>query len=337
MKKNRAFMITLCVCVLLAGCSNRHHNSISTNAIAHPAETTSISLIETAAGTATSEWEKGRLTGEIKDPLCAPGGDNNTQESTASTTTKPKGAAVKTKAVKFSTEFIDDYTHKYYYQSLTNDQKKYYRYCFDQKRYLTVAPEPKMSDKDKRIALIAFNRDNPHLVLYPTRYSIDNGLTSMTAKKRNKVLKAAKAIADKACKYERTFDKLKVIHDSLLDHITYESYKEMISAFLEGKADCSGYADAFCMVCQLAGIECIVVWGTANNGAGVNEHAWNMVRIGDDWYNVDVCWDDVKHDRYTYFLRSDNAFCKNHTAETLICCPNASKKYPVDHLGNETI
>lgn len=124
MKKNRAFMITLCVCVLLAGCSNWHYNSISTNAIAHPAETTSISLIETAAGTATSEWEKVRLTGEIKDPLCAPGGDNNTQESTASTTTKPKGAAVKTKAVKFSTEFIDDYTHKYYYQILTNDQKK---------------------------------------------------------------------------------------------------------------------------------------------------------------------------------------------------------------------
>ena len=191
MKKNRAFMITLCVCVLLAGCSNQHHNSISTNAMAPPD-----AAIEVTAETTTSVWEedhwdidpssnKATFITEIKDPLCAPGGSNYNQKSTASTTTKPKGAAVKTKAVKCSTEFIDDYTHKYYYQSLTGNQKKYYRYCFDQKRYLTVAPEPKVSDKDKRIALIAFNRDNPHLVLYPTRYSIDNGLTSMTAKKRN--------------------------------------------------------------------------------------------------------------------------------------------------------
>ena len=282
---------------------------------------------------------------EAKEAICKPvmaSWGNKASTVTTEPAAKPenitaKGTTAPSKDTNRSTEFIDDYTHKYYYRQLTKDQKEYYRYCFDQKRYLTVAPEPKKSDYDRRIALIAFNRDNPHLLLYPTKFSIDNGFTSMTAKKRNKILKIANSIADKAKQYDRDFDKIKAIHDGLNAMITYESGHEMVSAFLEGKADCSGYADAFCMVCQLAEIECVVVWGTAKNGAGEGEHAWNKVKISNNWYNVDVCWDDVKHDKYTYFLCSDKSFARNHTADKSISSPKAAKDYPVDYLGNETV
>ena len=37
-------------------------------------------------------------------------------------------------------------------------------------------------------------------------------------------------------------------------------------------------------------------------------HAWNMVKIGGYWYNVDVTWDDSRKDRYYYFLKSDLDF-----------------------------
>ena len=310
MKKNRIFIIALCACILLARCSEPHHNSNLT-------------------------MEEIMLT-EINDPLCAPGGDYNTGKTTSVTITKSKETTAKRmKDVKRSTEFIDDYTHKYYYNTLTDTQKAYYRYCFNKKRYSINGPEPNYSSKDKDIAYYAFQRENPHLQLYPTQYQIDNKLASMTPKKRNKILNAAKVIADKAGEYERTFDKIKVIHDELRDLITYESYKEMESAFLEGKADCSGYADAFCVVCQLAGIDCIVVWGTANNRTINEDHAWNMVKIGDDWYNVDVCWDDVRLFTHAYFLRTDKAFSTNHTVKMPITCPKATKRYPVDQYGNE--
>ena len=310
MKNNRIFIIALCACSLLAGCSEPHHN---------------INLT----------MEDIMLT-EINDPLCAPGGDNNIEKATSVTITKSKETtAKKMKDVKRSTEFIDDYTHKYYYNTLTDTQKAYYRYCFNKKRYSINGPEPNYSSTDKDIAYYAFQRENPHLRLYPTQYQIDNELTSMTPKKRNKILKAAKAIADKVSEYDRTFDKIKAIHDELRDLIIYESYKEMESAFIEGKADCSGYADAFCVVCQLAGIDCIVVWGKANNRAINDDHAWNMVKIGDDWYNVDVCWDDVRLFTHTYFLRTDKAFSSNHTVKMPISCPKATKRYPVDQYGNE--
>ena len=310
MKNNRIFIIALCSCILLAGCSEPHHNSNLT-------------------------MEEIMLT-EINDPLCAPGGDYNIGKTTSVTITKSKETtAKKMKDVKRSTEFIDDYTHKYYYNTLTDTRKEYYRYCFNKKRYSINGPEPNYSSTDKDIAYYAFQRENPHLRLYPTQYQIDNELTSMTPKKRNKILKAAKAIADKVSEYDRTFDKIKAIHDELRDLITYESYKEMESAFIEGKADCSGYADAFCVVCQLAGIDCIVVWGKANNRAINDDHAWNMVKIGDDWYNVDVCWDDVRLFTHTYFLRTDKAFSSNHTVKMPISCPKATKPYPVDQYGNE--
>ena len=221
-------------------------------------------------------WDTTTAASETNEILYAPPETYLTENTTApftttyetiskpmeTTTTTTASTTVETETpetIERSEEFIDDYTHKYYYQNLTDDQKEYYRYCFDQRRYMTVAIEPQKSDYDKRIALIAFNRDNPHLLLYPTKFSIDNGYTSMTEKKRNKILKTAKSIADKAKQHDREFDKIKTIHDELNAMITYESGHEMVSAFLEGKADCSGYADAFCMVCQLAEIECVVV------------------------------------------------------------------------------
>ena len=404
MKKNRIFIIALCACILLAGCSEPHHNSISTitSGTSAPPESvtttvsqttkettttvaaTSVSMIETTAGTTTTKCKTDDyVEPESNEVMLAAGTEpwhvllpdgsvvvnfeyfdattvppvateslsepnksyvaEATVTTTYATTAKPKETTAKRttaetetpEVIENSTEFIDDYTHKYYYNTLTDTQKAYYRYCFNKKRYSINGPEPNYSSTDKDIAYYAFQRENPHLQLYPTQYQIDNKLTSMTPKKRNKILKAAKAIADKVSEYDQTFDKIKVIHDELRDLIKYESYKEMESAFLEGKADCSGYADAFCVVCQLAGIDCIVVWGTAHNGAMTSDHAWNMVKIADDWYNVDVCWDDVRLFTHTYFLRSDKAFSSNHTVKMPISCPKATKRYPVDKYGNE--
>jgi transglutaminase/protease-like cytokinesis protein 3 len=274
-------------------------------------------------------------------------------KSEAEVTTADTGSTNSTKAIEATTQFqttttspiadtsdiqpdfIDDYSRKYYYNMLSDTQKEYYKYCFNEERYLTNAPEPQYSEKDKEVALFALDRDNPHLRLYPSQYLIDNELTNMTPKKRSKILKIAQSITDKADKYDRTFDKVKILHDELLNHISYEYYHEMEAAFLDGKADCSGYADAFCIVCQLAGIDCIVVYGTANNGQTNSDHAWNMVKLGDTWYNVDVCWDDVNHDNYTYFLKSDNAFKDDHIVDMPISCPKANKGYPIDYLGNE--
>ncbi len=52
---------------------------------------------------------------------------------------------------------------------------------------------------------------------------------------------------------------------------------------------CTGYAGAFKVLCDRAGIPCLFAVGSM----GKDFHAWNYVQIGQLWYAVDVTWNDV--------------------------------------------
>ncbi|MBD5098751.1 MAG: DUF4358 domain-containing protein [Clostridiales bacterium] len=54
-------------------------------------------------------------------------------------------------------------------------------------------------------------------------------------------------------------------------------------------AVCLGYAATFQLLMDLAGVECITVVGAAHRSS--SDHGWNMVRLGGNWYCVDVTWD----------------------------------------------
>ena len=64
--------------------------------------------------------------------------------------------------------------------------------------------------------------------------------------------------------------------------MVYTSY----GAFVNHNAVCQGYALAFKVLMDRAGIPCCYVSSDAIN------HAWNMVRLDGNWYHVDVTWDD---------------------------------------------
>ena len=64
--------------------------------------------------------------------------------------------------------------------------------------------------------------------------------------------------------------------------------RNMIGALLEGKCICAGYAELLRNMCACQGIECIFV--------GSYTHAFNQVKIGDNWYYFDLtnCCDSIK-------------------------------------------
>ena len=64
---------------------------------------------------------------------------------------------------------------------------------------------------------------------------------------------------------------------------------EAYGALVEGSAICEGYAKAFKLLCNRAGIACEIVGGTVNGEA----HMWNYVQIGGDYYLVDATFDDA--------------------------------------------
>jgi hypothetical protein len=99
-----------------------------------------------------------------------------------------------------------------------------------------------------------------------------------------------------------------VLHDYLIVNSEYE-YVSSSSAtsgglLLEGKGICDGYAHAYQYLLSLFNIESSIVSSQSMN------HAWNLVKIGDDYYHVDCTWDDPISDRFglaghTYFMLSD--------------------------------
>lgn len=71
-----------------------------------------------------------------------------------------------------------------------------------------------------------------------------------------------------------------------------DSYKAY-GALINGKATCSGYAKAFDLLAKSCNLSSIVVTGSARNSKGIEApHAWNQIYLDNDWYNVDVTWED---------------------------------------------
>lgn len=63
-------------------------------------------------------------------------------------------------------------------------------------------------------------------------------------------------------------------------------------ALIDGKCVCAGYAAAFKLLAQEAGLEAIVVTGYLDGNLA---HAWNKVKIDDEWQIVDVTNNDNEY------------------------------------------
>ena len=112
--------------------------------------------------------------------------------------------------------------------------------------------------------------------------------------------------------------KITKIHDYICNHVdyAYNSTEEQIytayGALCTGKAVCQGYAVLFYRLCKEAGLSVRIISGTGNGGP----HAWNIVRIGSKYYNVDCTWDGQGAATYNNFLLKSEADFSNHTRKS---------------------
>ena len=92
------------------------------------------------------------------------------------------------------------------------------------------------------------------------------------------------------------YEKIKYFHDYLASSVSYDTSADfqhtIYGALVEKKAVCDGLSGAFQYLCQKAGIEARMVYGTSSDGVS---HAWNVVRLGEDYYHVDITWDMPEH------------------------------------------
>ena len=96
------------------------------------------------------------------------------------------------------------------------------------------------------------------------------------------------------------YDKVRTFHDWIVTHAEFKKASAddsedswmrytVYGGLIAGEVQCEGYAKTMQYLCDLAGVESLVVIGTNSEGSS---HAWNVIKLGGNWYNVDCTWDD---------------------------------------------
>ncbi|MBU5314109.1 hypothetical protein KQI38_18990 [Tissierella carlieri] len=122
------------------------------------------------------------------------------------------------------------------------------------------------------------------------------------------------------------YEKILTIHDYIINNSKYDD-KLFISGVVPpesyssygilalGRGVCEGYAKSMKYLLDGIGIESMIVIGESKG----ENHAWNLVKIEDEYYHVDTTWDDpVTSDgsdiiRYNFFNLNDDEISKSHT------------------------
>lgn len=106
------------------------------------------------------------------------------------------------------------------------------------------------------------------------------------------------------------YEKERAIYQWVVRYVSYDydHYDKLEGASLDsstpynplvkGKGICLGFATTFQLLADLAGLESIIVTGTAFSDG--EDHAWNMVRLNGKWYCVDSTWDTGSGKPFTW-------------------------------------
>jgi hypothetical protein len=219
-----------------------------------------------------------------------------------------------------------------YYGIINDTQKALYRqiYANADGEIKHFSPVTDATSTDLTNAFTAVVNDHPELFWVETSYKfkytpkgdvaditlVFNTTADDLVTSKDKFNAAAKLITDATYGYYTNYEKEKICHDELIKNVKYDENAPMnqsaYSALVYGRTVCAGYARAFQYVLQQLNIPCYYVTGYAGQN-----HAWNIVKLEDGYYNVDVTWDDTNPSTYDYFNCSDADYDKTHVRQGL--------------------
>ncbi len=130
------------------------------------------------------------------------------------------------------------------------------------------------------------------------------------------------------------YTKIKTLYDYICNNMTYycDEFSEedptliytAYSALMNNTAVCQGFASLYYRLCLEAGIDCRVISGESSG----ENHAWNIVRIGNVYYNADSTWDLGLSVFYRYFICTENNF-PDHKRDEEYDTEDFHEKYPM--------
>lgn len=239
------------------------------------------------------------------------------------------------KSVYSEREFPAGTYTDYYYQSLGEKEKQAYTqikesiFSFPEKIETPVLTQPQLET-----VLNALIYDNPMLFMldkcsleikgerafFVPVYSVTQDKYKTDAQNISEIINQLLRNIP-ADRYEAEL----YCHDYIINTCTYSDtgfHEEdtVAGVFLGGKAKCSGYAKAFKLLLNAAGIESVLVTGDATDYNGKTQsHMWNAVKIDDSWCYTDITWNDPvgengeNYIQHIYFNMTEEMLSRTHT------------------------
>ena len=243
--------------------------------------------------------------------------DDNNESSVPVTTSEKSSTSVKTTSKPKPTEpcVYNEPKTDYAYSTLTDDYvKKLYNQIsdnIDSEYEPSFYAEGNLGEYQITQAVEAYKNDHPEVFWLKSYYEYENfdyetgiwltytmsGDKLVTAKKE---FNTAVDTISKSVPYGTECEREEYIHNYIINNCDYDeeaaesegvqgNENDAYGVFVDGKAVCEGYSKAFQILCNKADIDCIQLMGIVDS----DNHVWNCVKIGGDWYQIDVTWDDV--------------------------------------------
>lgn len=235
---------------------------------------------------------------------------------------------------------------RYYYSIMSPDERKAYKMIYDglKMRAFNIVVSLYLSPDEVQEVYLKVLYDNPlfyyinqtvikmqgrpgYWILLPEYLYTNTEINRINIDIRN-IVNRIRLKADNFKNNEFRLEKC--LHDSVVKSVAYDydSLKKedafnahsIVGAFLDKRAVCEGIAKAYKLLCNEFDIKCIVVLGQANKDGVYGDddyHAWNLVKIGDESYHVDVTWDNLydeefHHISYDYFNLTTREILLDH-------------------------
>lgn len=209
-----------------------------------------------------------------------------------------------------------------YYQSAieayTYDNPEIF-YLSPKKMYLNIETTTRGGTSTYNVYINSGNEANYLVEEFNSKQAIDEAIAQIEQVK-NQIIQN---------KTGNTYEDIKMVHDYLVDTISYDSslskqnIYNIYGALVSRECVCEGYARAFKYLLDELDIPCVMVIGTATNSHGETEnHAWNYAQLNGNWYAVDSTWDDPvvigggtasAESRYKYFLVGREVIDQDHS------------------------
>ena len=186
------------------------------------------------------------------------------------------------------------------------------------KMYLNIETTTRGSQKTYNVYIDCGEDDNYLIDEFNSKADVDLAIEKIESV-RNQVI---------SNKTGNTYRDIKMAHDYLVEKIEYDTsvsgdnIYNIYGALVDNRCVCEGYAKALKYLLDGLGVESTLVIGKAYNSAGNGEnHAWNYVKLEDNWYAIDSTWDDPviiggghlgNDSKYKYFLKGSGTINNDH-------------------------